>query len=91
MAEKNTKLKIVVRYAVTALVELFTGAVIKSVSSNVEGNRLAKFGASAGGILVGLTVGDKVADYVCERIDEFSDDIREIKATIEAEGESRNG
>lgn len=81
----NSMVKRIVTFAVTGLVELFTGAVVNSVLDGVEGGKLARFGARIGGGLVGLVIGDKVADYVCASMDDISSMIEEIKDAIEEE------
>lgn len=80
--EDNVTKKIVT-FAVTGLVELFTGAVVNAVIKNVDGGRFARFGAKIGGALVGLVIGDRVSDYVCNAMDDISKTIDEIKDAIE--------
>lgn len=75
--------KSIVRFVVGGLVEVFVGAVTNSVVSRVDGSRIAKIGAKAGGFLVGLMVADQVGNYICDEIDETMEDLDELKEAIE--------
>ena len=77
--------KTIIKFAVTGVVELFTGALCASVLGQVGGGKLPKFGARVGGALVGLMIGDQVGDYICDEIGEFMDDLDEFKEAIEEE------
>lgn len=79
-------IKTVIRFGVGGLVEIFFGAVTKSVINRVDGSKIAKIGAKVGGALTGIYVGNKVADYICNEIDETEREIEEFKAALE-EGE----
>lgn len=83
--EKFKVVKVVIKFVAAGLVELFTGAAISSVMNNVEGGKIPKIGAYAGGALVGLMVGDQVGDFLCNELDEFCEDIDELKSSIESE------
>ena len=84
--EARTKtIKTIVRFIVGGLVEVFVGAVTNSVVSRVEGSKVAKVGAKAGGFLTGLMVANKVGDYICNEIDETMEDLDELKEAIEEE------
>lgn len=86
--EKESKLGVartVLKFVVTGVVELFTGAVCASVLGQVGGGKIPKFGARVGGALVGLMVGDQVGDYICDEIDEFMEDLDEFKEAVEEE------
>ena len=72
-----------IKLGVTCLMELFTEGVCTSVMSNVNGNRLAKYGARLGAGILGLYLGDKAADYLIDEADEMMDDIEEFKEAIE--------
>ncbi len=78
-------IKGVIHFAVIGLVEMFIGAATRSVLSNVEGSKLSKLGAKAGGALAGMYLGEMVADHICESIDETLNDIEELKKQIEEE------
>lgn len=75
-----------INVGVTGLIELFTHAVYTTVMGNVEGSKLAKFGARIGVSLIGLMVGDQVTDYLCDSADEFMDSLDEAKEAIEEAG-----
>lgn len=80
---KFEKFKPYIQVGITALVEFFTGAVINTVVSHVDGGKIAKYGAKAGGALVGLKVGSDVTDYICDGIEGFLDDMDEFKEAID--------
>ena len=77
--------KTVVRFIVGGLVEVFVGAVTNSVVSRVDGSKIAKVSAKAGGFLTGLMIANQVGDYVCNEIDETMEDLDELKEAIEEE------
>lgn len=77
--------KAVIRFAVGGLVEIFIGAATNSIVSRVDGGRVAKLGAKAGGFLVGLMIGDQVSNYVCDTIDETMYEIEELKEAMDEE------
>lgn len=79
-------IKTAIRFAVGGLVEIFVGAVTNNVVGGVEGSKVAKLGAKAGGFLVGMYIGDKVADHICEGIDSTMKELDALKETIEEEG-----
>ncbi len=86
MADKDKKykgLRIGIRIAVAALVEMFTNAATKGLMHDVDGGKFAKLGAKAGGFLVGMYVSDKVSDYICDSIDETISEISEFENDIE--------
>lgn len=79
------KIKIIVHFVVAGLVDMFSAAVISSAVDHVDGSKIAKLGAKAGGILVGAVVADKVGDYVCDQIDEISEEFAKIKEAANEE------
>lgn len=79
-------IKNIIRFAAVGLVETFIGAATNSVVSQVDGGRLAKFGAKAGGFLTGIYIGDKVADYICDGIDDTMSEIEALKRSMEENG-----
>ena len=79
-------IKSVIRFAAVGLVETFIGAVTTNVVNNVEGGRLAKFGAKAGGFLTGIYIGDTVADYICTGIDDMLSEVDDLKRSMEDDG-----
>ena len=88
--QKENRMKMVkgaIHFTVVCLVEMFIGAATKSVLSNVEGSKLSKLGAKAGGVLAGMYLGEMVSDHICGSIDETLNDIEEIKKQMEAEQE----
>ena len=76
-------IRLAISVAVTTLVEVFVGAATNGVMHNVDGGRLAKMSAKAGGFLVGMWLGGQVSDYVCDNIDNTLSDIDEIKEQLE--------
>ena len=84
--ERLGKVKTVIRFVVGGLVEIFVGAVTNSVTSNIEGGKIAKLGAKAGGFLVGLMISDQVSDYICGEIDDTMEELDKLKEAIEEEG-----
>ena len=87
--ETKDKVKTVVRFVVMGLVDLFASAAISNVVDRMDGPKIAKLGAKAGGALVGMAVSDKVADYVCDQFDEISDAVEEAKKSV-SEAQSEN-
>ena len=85
-ANRMKAIKNVIHFTVIGLVEMFIGAATRSVLSNVEGSKLSKLGAKAGGALAGMYLGEMVADHICDTIDETLNDIEELKKQID-EGE----
>lgn len=83
--ERMGKVKTVIRFVVGGLVEIFIGAVTNSVVSHVEGTKIAKLGAKAGGFLVGMMISDQVSDYICANIDNTMSELETLKETIEEE------
>lgn len=83
--DKMKTIKTGVRYVVIGLVATFVGAVTNSVVGRVDGPRIAKIGAKAGGMLVGLHVGDQVSDYVLGIMDKTAAKLEEIKAEMDEE------
>lgn len=81
--ERFQKFKPYIQVGITAIVELFTGAVSNFVTENVHGNKVTKLGVKMGGGLVGLMVGDKATDYVCDSIEAFIDNLEDIKDAID--------
>lgn len=95
MTEKKTEVtkkgsrmkavKTIIRFAVGGLVEIFVGAVTNNVVGGVEGSKIAKLGAKAGGFLVGMYIGDQVSEHICDQIDSAMDELDALKAKIEEE------
>lgn len=88
MNENKSKLdtvKTVVKFVVGSLVEIFIGAATSSVVDHIEGPKVAKLGAKAGGFLVGMMVADQVSDYVCGGIDDISNELDRVKAALDEE------
>ena len=86
--EKRTKIiKGVIRFTVVGLVEIFVGALTNSVVGRVDGSKIAKVGAKAGGFLVGMYIGDQVSNYICKGIDEATEKFENLKAAIDEEAE----
>ena len=85
--EKFEKIKPYIELGITGLGELFTGAVCNSVMDQVEGKKIFRYGAKAGGALVGLMIGDKVSECVFKRMENFIDDMEEIKESVDMETE----
>lgn len=83
--ETMNKVKTIVRFVTIGLVDLFSSAAINHVVDPMNGPRIAKFGAKAGGFLVGTMVGDKVADYICDQFEETASAIEEAKESVKAE------
>ena len=84
--EKKSPMKYVktaIRFAVGGLVEIFVGAVTNNVVGGVEGSKLAKLGAKAGGFLVGMYIGDQVAEHICDGVDDIVNEFNELKASME--------
>lgn len=81
--EKFERFKPYIQVGITGLVEFFTNAITNAVISHVDGGKLAKWGAKAGGALVGLMIGGQVSDYICDGIDGFMDDLDEFKMAID--------
>lgn len=79
------KVKTIVHFVVSGLVDMFSAAVISSTVDHLDGSKLAKLGAKTGGILVGVVVGDKVADYVCDQIDDITEEFAKIKEAVDEE------
>lgn len=87
--ETKDKIKTVVHLVVVGLVDLFASAAINNVVDHMEGPKIAKIGAKAGGLLVGTVVSDKIADCICDQFDEVTDAIEDAKKTAsEAESET---
>lgn len=86
--QKESRMKMIkggIHFVVVGLVEMFIGAATRSVLSNVEGSKLSKLGAKAGGVLAGMYLGEMVADHICTTIDETMNDIEELKKQMEDE------
>lgn len=83
--DKMKGLRTGIRIAVTALVEIFVGAATNSVLHEVQGGKIAKTCAKAGGFLVGMFVSDKVCDHICDSIDETMNSLKEIEGEVEEE------
>ena len=86
--QKETRMKTiksVIHFAVVGLVEMFIGAATKSLLANVEGSKLSKLGAKAGGVLAGMYLGEVVSDHICNSIDEVMNDIEDLKKQMEEE------
>ena len=81
--ERFQRFKPYIQVGITAIVELFTGAVSNFVTENVQGNKVTKLGVKMGGGLVGLMVGDKATNYVCDSIEAFIDNLEDIKDAID--------
>ena len=95
MTEKKTEVtkkgsrmkavKTIIRFAVGGLVEIFVGAVTNNVVGGVEGSKIAKLGAKAGGFLVGMYIGDQVSEHISDQIASAMDELDALKAKIEEE------
>lgn len=85
--DKMDKIKTVVRFAVGGLVELFIGAITQTVVDHVDGPKVAKIGAKAGGFLVGMMIGDHVSEYICDSIEDTMGELEELKEAIDKEEE----
>ncbi len=85
-SSKREAVKTVVRLAVGTLVEIFVGALTNNVVENVDGPKVAKIGAKAGGFLVGMMIGDQVGDYICGEIDDTMEEIDKVKKALDEEG-----
>lgn len=81
--ERFQKFRPYMQVGITAVIELFTGAVSNFVMNNVQGNKITKLGVKAGGGLVGLMVGDKATEYICDSIEGFIDNLEDIKEAID--------
>ncbi|WP_458459273.1 hypothetical protein [Pseudobutyrivibrio sp.] len=84
--EKFSLFKTIVRYTVSGLVTLFTGAIANVVIGKAGGGKLSKAGAYIGCGMLGLMLGDQVGDYICGGIDAIHNNIEDIKAAIDEEG-----
>lgn len=86
-AKKEKLVKEIIKFAVGGLVELFVGALTNSVVGRVEGTKIAKLSAKAGGFLVGMYIGDQVSEYIIAEADGAFKQFQELKETIDKESE----